>query len=215
MLHNRFSSALGLSLIVHLLVMAVPSGQGGILRASGNTSSGPGTHFASLNVMLAPYAMMSPRKSEETSKRVRRESHTAAAIETLASGNGTLKNSGSSATMPEHSTPTAPGIVAPHYYPPDELTKRASILRDVDPYLGKLENVPGFGKAILVLKINELGGVDHVEISDSTLAKPFEDAVVEGFMATQFMPAERDGTAVKSQMRVEIDILPRARRPFD
>ena len=167
------------------------------------------TRHAPLEVTLAPYPLLSPHIATELRPQLRRDTRTAAAIETQGSDVGAPGLGNAPAGKPEEPTPPLPGIDVPRYYPPEELTQRATIVRDLDPYLSELENASGSGTAILRLWINEHGSVDRVDTESTTLPEAFARVVVEGFMAAQFKPAERVSIAVKSQMRVEVKVLPR------
>lgn len=85
------------------------------------------------------------------------------------------------------------------------------MLRDIDPFLGEMKDIPGTGKAVIALWINERGGVDRVEMETSDLNSSFEKAVLDQFQAAHFQPAEREGVPVKSLMRIEVEVLPRSR----
>lgn len=212
--NNRFPLAFGLSLLFHLLALLIPAGRGGVVLFVKNNAFGVTSHHAPLEIVLAPYAMRSPQKMDEAQPQSHSETVTAAAIESQGSDVGAPGHGDAPVGKAEELPPAIPGIEIPRYYRPDELTQRATILRDIDPYLGELENVPGVGKSVLRLWINEQGGVDHVETMSTTLEEAFAKAVAASFMAARFQPAEREGIAVKSQMRVEVDVLPRPRQPF-
>lgn len=210
-LQDRFPLALGLSLLIHLLILLVPAGRGGLSILHRETAPGTAMRYAPLDVVLAPYTVQAPRQIQPEPRKVREEARTAAAIETRGQDVGTRGGEEESISLAAHDPVAISGIVLPHYYPPEELTRRASIVRDLDPQLGGLADVPGVGKAILRLWINEAGGVDRVETESSTLQEVFAQAVSEGFLAARFQPAEREGVPVKSLMRIEVEVLPRSR----
>lgn len=168
--------------------------------------------FAPLNVQLAPYALRAPQRESLDEKIPDIPLQTAASLDSLGQDAG---HPASSSLHSDSVSPTAVGPVAGvpllHYYPPEELSQRARILRDIDPFLGELNDHPGAGKAVITLWINEQGGVDRAETESSDLTESFENAVLEQFLAARFQPAERTGIPVKSLMRIEVEILPRSR----
>lgn len=168
--------------------------------------------FAPLNVQLAPYALRIPQRESPDRKILDTPPQTAASLDNLGEEAGLPANS---SLQSDPASPSAVGPVAGvpllNYYPPEELSRRARILRDIDPFLGDLNDHPGTGKAVITLWINEQGGVDRAETETSDLTESFENAVLEQFLAARFQPAERAGLPVKSLMRIEVEILPRSR----
>jgi TonB family protein len=167
--------------------------------------------YAPLTVMLAPYPLESPQAAR--GKKTPRPAKLAAATDTQGRHAGLGDNrtaTHDAPPLPASDTDTS-GIPVPRYYEPRELTQRATILREIDMFLGELKDEPGSGKAIIRLWINENGTVDQAETESSALSEVFEHAVLAQFAAARFRPAERDGLPVKSLMRVEVEILPRSR----
>lgn len=205
--------ACAVSLLAHILALGIPAGR--MSPGPGRTEStgrpGPWS-VAPLTVELGPRALELPTRSAPAVDRMAAAASTASIVETQGTGKG---NRGDEARIPdEFAALPAATLGAPlsvHYYPPAELTRRARILRDVDPYLGSLKNAPGSGKAVIVLWINEHGGVDRVKAEDSTLPDAFEAEIVSQFRLARFAPAERDGVPAKSLMKVEVEISPRTR----
>jgi hypothetical protein len=137
---------------------------------------------------------------------------TAPAISTEGMGAGSPGNdSGPAFPAEKQALAEISGIPVPHYYAPEELSQRARIVQDIDPMLGVLADVPGQGRAILKLWVNETGGVDRVDTESSTLDGMFEEALQTQFLSVWFQPAERTGIPVKSLMRIEVRVLPRSR----
>lgn len=95
-------------------------------------------------------------------------------------------------------------IPVPTYFGADELSRKAQVTRDIrqdNPVLAKsAEN----GKAILVLFISETGRIDRVEIESSEVSETLIREVAREFNAAHFQPAQIDGNAVKSRMRIEV-----------
>jgi len=210
---GSFLKALAFSLLVHILVLGIPPGRmsTGPGRTEATGRPGPWS-VAPLTVDLGPRALELASLSAPAVSTTAAPASTASIVETHGKGKG---NRGDEAQVAdEFAALPAATLGAPlsvHYYPPAELTRRARILRDVDPYLGNLKNVPGSGKAIIVLWINEHGAVDRVKAEDSTLPEPFEAEIVSQFRLSRFAPAERDGVPAKSLMKVEVEVSPRTR----
>jgi len=168
--------------------------------------------FAPLNVLLASHALQAPQQVSPDEKVLDTPPQTAASLDSLGQDEGHpasshLQTESASSANVEPAT----GVPVLHYYPPQELSQRARILRDIDPFLGELKDIPGTGKAVIALWINEQGGVDRAEMETSGLNRSFEKAVLEQFQAARFQPAEREGISVKSLMRIKVEILPRSR----
>lgn len=205
--------ACAVSLLVHILALGIPAGRmsPGPGRTEATGRPGPWS-VAPLTVDLGPRALALPELSAPAVSTTAAPASTASIVETQGTGKG---NRGDEARIPdEFAALPAATLGAPlsvHYYPPAELTRRARILRDVDPYLGNLKNAPGSGRAVIVLWINEHGGVDRVKAEDSTLPEPFEAEIVSQFRLSRFAPAERDGVPAKSLMKVEVEVSPRTR----
>lgn len=91
------------------------------------------------------------------------------------------------------------------YYKARELDRRAEPLEEIplnNPMAG-----PGPGKSvkvILLLLINEDGGVDSVATLEAPPAGGFGDMARAAFITTRFSPALKDGRPVKSQKIVEV-----------
>lgn len=96
----------------------------------------------------------------------------------------------------------------PYYYGPLEVDERASPTREIDLEPPELRGIPGQGKLILVLWINEAGTVDRVEIETSQVVSAMESILAERFHQTTFAPARLDGNPVKSRMKVEVIVRP-------
>lgn len=68
------------------------------------------------------------------------------------------------------------------------------------------EQVQKFGKfhAILSLYLNEIGNVDRVEVDSSDLSLEQLKETIQTFRRAHFSPGEKDGTPVKSRLRIEV-----------
>lgn len=93
------------------------------------------------------------------------------------------------------------------YYGPQELDQLATPTNGAGFLLPVLEltpDQPGLVRAKIY--INERGGVDRVEIMDSDPPGVFDQAVLLEIYRSSFVPALKDGIAVKSQKEIEIRI---------
>jgi len=100
------------------------------------------------------------------------------------------------------------GIPLPHYYGPREVSERARPAQDIDLEPPELLGVPGQGKLILLLWINESGSVDRVETESSQVDNAIEKVIAEQFRRARFAPANLDGRSVKSRMKIEVVVRP-------
>lgn len=100
------------------------------------------------------------------------------------------------------------GIPLPHYYGPREVSERARPAQDIDLEPPELLGVPGQGKLILLLWINESGSVDRVETESSQVDNAIEKVIAEQFRRARFAPANLDGRPVKSRMKIEVVVRP-------
>lgn len=100
------------------------------------------------------------------------------------------------------------GIPAPRYYEATEVTLRAKAIGDIAPLPPRLAD-DAAGRLVLILRIGSDGRVDDVDVGDSTVGDRLTSAFAERFRALRFHPAERDGIAVASRMKVEVLLRPR------
>jgi TonB family protein len=113
-------------------------------------------------------------------------------------------------------TPGAP-LPVPYYYRASELTERPAPLARVEPRFPP--GAPDSGRLKMRLYINESGMVDAIDITEAEPAGVFEQAATQAFAAARFRPGHKDGSAVKSQIALEISFgaplpLPTPRRPL-
>ncbi len=100
------------------------------------------------------------------------------------------------------------GVPLPHYYEPREVTERATPARKIDLETPVLLGIPGQGKLILLLWINENGLVDRVDVESSELVDTMRSEIIEQFRRAQFIPARLNGQAVKSRKKIEVVVRP-------
>lgn len=100
------------------------------------------------------------------------------------------------------------GIPLPYYYGPREVSERPKPVHEINLEPPELRGVPGHGKLVLKLWINEVGTVDRVEVETSQVADTMEKVITEQFRQATFAPAQIDGKAVKSRMKIEVVVKP-------
>lgn len=116
-------------------------------------------------------------------------------------------------TQPQNNPPAAspsnglfPG---PWYYPARYLHRRPSPLKPIWPeYPPEAQTLSG--QIVLLLMINEKGGVDSYRIVESQPPGVFDDAVINAFSRETYAPGLITGYQVKSQLLVEIIFEPGA-----
>jgi outer membrane biosynthesis protein TonB len=98
---------------------------------------------------------------------------------------------------------------SPVYYLASELDVRPKLTTRVDPVYPRIAPPDG-GYVLLRLLIGEDGWVDRTIV---VLADPegyFEEAAADAFGHARFSPGRRGGTAVKSQLWIELKFHPLA-----
>ena len=98
-------------------------------------------------------------------------------------------------------------IALPHYFSPDELTKKPQVIGSVNLNFPDMFNDKVAGKVSLRILINESGEIDKVLTDTSGLSSEFETAALAAFKKTKFKPGEKDGIIVKSQIKIEVDFF--------
>ena len=94
-------------------------------------------------------------------------------------------------------------LPAPTYYTTDQLTKppQPTSQPDLDPpHIARAIS----GTVVLKLWINELGGVNAVEVENSDLPPKISRTAAEAFGKVRFVPGEIDGRRVPALMRIEV-----------
>lgn len=211
-LQDRLVPACGFSLLLHAALLALPSGNiGQIVGIPDSSQLSDEVGYAPLSVLLGPVTLRIPQNMISTSIKKPPPLRTAPAVDAAGKNDGSLAGRKSSRSGDDSSDPLpVTGIPIPHYYHPEELSRRARVVVDIDPFLGSLNDLPGTGKAVLTLWINEHGKVDRVETATSDLGEVFESAILSQFQAMLFQPAEREGVSVKSLMKIEVELLPQS-----
>ena len=167
------------SLLLHAALLAIPAGS--LAGKAGVESAGSPPR---LSVSLL---RVSPRRSDDAPQ---------AALRAAAP-----------AQQPDVPVP-ALGIPGPRYYEPRELTRRAKAIGDIAPLVPGLNDGEESGRLVLVLRIADTGRVDAVDIEQTTVGETLAQALVARFGALRFHPAELDGSAVASRMKIEVLLRP-------
>jgi TonB family protein len=103
-----------------------------------------------------------------------------------------------------HAQASSSGIAAPpRYLPAEELDERPLIRTQVQPAFPPDAPVAS-GRVVLRLLINEAGAVDQALAVQSDPPGVFDEAAVEAFASARFTPGRKDGNAVRSSLRIEL-----------
>ena len=96
----------------------------------------------------------------------------------------------------------------PRYLPTRRLDSRPVVTKDVTPKSGVLGLSTGVavkgGVALLMLWVNESGGVDRVDIESSDLEGDVAAALADDFKGVRFAPATSNGVATGFFMRIRV-----------
>jgi TonB family protein len=112
------------------------------------------------------------------------------------------------AASPRITTGPPPGsgpVVAlpkPYYYRASELTEPPLTLAAIEPRFPS--GAPDTGRVKMRLYINERGSVDAIDVTEAEPAGEFEQAARQAFAEARFRPGYKDGTAVRSQIALEV-----------
>lgn len=96
----------------------------------------------------------------------------------------------------------------PVYHSAKELTAQPEPLSEIDQVLGDASRNMEEGQLVLRLHINEQGTVDELRVLFSSVSRDSEALVVQAFFQAKYRPGEIDGTGVKSEMIVSVDLAP-------
>lgn len=191
MLSDRFLAALGLSAILHLLVLQLP------MAVGHHGAAGEARQADEIEVRLSPNPAPSPQDVDGVTPLPVPDMQT----EQSAPDGG-------------ESSPQ-PGIPGPmHYFKSSEVDRRAEPV-DVAPLIypeaAYLRHIPG--SVTLRVYINELGGVDAVDVVEAEPAGIFEPAAIDAVLKTRFLPAALFGRPVKNVKTLVIRFDPDFDRP--
>lgn len=204
-------TALAVSLALHATLLAIDAGSPEILHGQapgpwivGSAGSGP----APLTVSLFVLKIVPSRLETRPPPSIGAVDPKAPVISDQAAGAGDERMDDSSAESPSIVEPSMGGIPVPIYLDAATVTRRATILEDIEASPDEIGGRTGSGRIVLAVYIGENGAVDRVEVESSPLGEPFLSVVSRQFLSARFAPAELDGVPVKSRMRVEVFIRP-------
>ncbi len=109
---------------------------------------------------------------------------------------------------PDARAPAAalPAVADPLYYPASQLDAYPALIQPVN--LDSLRHAAHgniSGRVLLMLLIDESGGVREVSVIEPGPAASFEHALRAAFLEARFFPARKDGRAVKSRVLISVD----------
>ena len=95
------------------------------------------------------------------------------------------------------------------YFTAAEVEHVAAPVRRLElQYPAGREGIDYYGTLRMDVLIDEKGHVDRVDVIQSTVPQGFRDHAVQVFSTAVFEPAQRDGRAVKSVKKVEVQFAP-------
>lgn len=102
-----------------------------------------------------------------------------------------------------------PPLSDPEYYPARQLDVYPVLVQPVNleyPRHGAYDYAGG--RVLLMVLIDETGGVRELSIVEAGSARFFENSVRTAFSDARFSPARKDGRAVKSRVLISVDYRP-------
>lgn len=93
--------------------------------------------------------------------------------------------------------------VARRYLPAEELDERPLVRTPVHPVFPAYAPVAS-GRVVLRLLISEAGTVDKAVAVQADPSGVFEQAAVDAFSSARFTPGRKNGLAVRSELRIEL-----------
>lgn len=205
----KLAVAITLSALVHLWFADEVT-----VRAPGHaTARGPAIISARLEIPVTPLAVPSPLQdgAKVVHESVPDSRHRARPADDSARKIAGDKPSPSSAFVEK--TPDArvaasalPPVSDPVYYPARQLDVYPALVQPVSleyPRHAANDNVGG--RVLLMLLIDETGGVRELSIIEAGPARFFENSLRAAFSEARFSPALKDGRAVKSRVLIGVD----------
>jgi TonB family protein len=205
----RFHAALLSSLALHVAVLAIPAGN--LSRSpfdTPETTDSPGRGSpAPLTVKLGQRQMAPAVAVTVSNVSIRREMPTASMLDATAAETPARVERDQA---PESGEPRATtlGVPAPRYFSARELSERPEVIGDVADLPGEFAVIQDSGRLVLLLRINEAGTVDDVDVVTSGVSRQLQAIVVRQFGSARFVPAKKDGVAVKSRLKIEVIVKP-------
>jgi len=102
--------------------------------------------------------------------------------------------------------PSLPVGIDTHWYLARQVDIHPKAIGSIDPAYpeeARQRNIEGTLK--LMLKIDDLGQVQSVEVVEATPPGVFDDAAIAAFRAARFQPALKDGRPVRYQAYMRVD----------
>jgi len=100
-------------------------------------------------------------------------------------------------------------IVDPTWYEARDLDVYPRLVAPVEPeYPVSAANLGVSGELTLVLRIDDAGMVQDVQVADAQPSGYFEDAALTALRSARFSPAQREGHAVRSRIAIRVRMRP-------
>lgn len=201
-------AALAVSVALHAAMLAVGGGRPAIPPGQAPDAAASASGPAPLTVRLFVEKIAPARIEAGLPPDIEAVGPQAPVIATPGAGTGDARTDMAPEEPARDAEPPSAGMPVPVYLDPGEVTRRAMILRDIAPDPPGLHGRRGPARIVLSLYINESGRVDRVEVESPEPDAAVRSAIVESFLAATFRPAEKDGSPVKSRMRIEVSVRP-------
>lgn len=209
---SRLAVALTLSAFVHLWLAAGVA----VDVPEGRTPRGPAAIAARLELSaIPPEVRLPPPAATVTEKNARQDSRDGGqptpdgASRPSAISPSPEPSSAAEVPEPRVSGPALPQIPDPAYYPARQLDVYPALLQPVRLEYPEraLQNKAG-GRVLVMLFIDETGGVNDLSVVEAEPAGYFEHAVRAAFTDARFSPARKDGRTVKSRVLIRVNYNP-------
>lgn len=211
----RVFEAFSASLVLHAVALALPTGQVALVPGTLRVPDSTHQQAAALTVRLGPQSGSVPARVAA----VPLKALVAPVMPVMAPrlDDRSSASEGSRGNEPAQANDlprSALGIPVSRYYGAKEVSRRAQVVDDVTSSLPtEVERLPGSGRLVLILWIGATGVVEKVDLDQSSVDEPMKSAIAAQFRATRFRPAEIDGAAVKSRMKIEVFVRPLGNPP--
>lgn len=206
---ERLTLALSLSLILHAFVMMLPGSAPRAAHVPGTlqvvlrpATSPPSSPLAGHSRPSSAVMLSLAGQPQIPSRKTVSEREASAPL--MAAFSRTAPAEGSVATA-EQPTVETPGVDGEGYFPASALDELAMPLQPVE--LALPEGAPAGARQLMIrVYINEEGRVDAVEAEQPDSSGVIEREARRVFSAIRFAPARRNGVAVKSYKRIEVNM---------
>jgi hypothetical protein len=201
---RRFWIALGVSLILHAILLGWPWAVGE--RHGESAFQGGMVAGGRFEVRLVSPAQGALQAGEP--QRTGDAPQTLSVVPVPSIRQGTEDGSGAAdgglPSSPPEANPVLPGFPDVRYFAKEELSKEPRLVGNVslDPPRGV--SPPDGAKIALRLWIKETGSVDRIVVVRTSLPVIMTEFTVAAFAAARYQPGEINGEAVKSQLAIEV-----------